>query len=57
MRLAHKGGSVHGMSVWALFVQLSERTVAILSTTELNEDNVLRKGEIKSTGAIVLASS
>ena len=57
MRLVHKGGSMHVMSVWALFVQHSERTVEILSTTELNEDSILRKGEIKSTGAIGLSVS
>jgi len=57
MRLAHKGGSMHGMSVWALFVQHSERTVEILSTTELNEDSILRKGEIKSTRAIGFSAS
>ena len=35
----------------------AERTVAILSTTELNERSVLRKEEIKSTRAIGLSAS
>jgi hypothetical protein len=34
----------------------AERTVAILSTTELNEDSVLRKEEIKSTRGIELSA-
>jgi hypothetical protein len=33
-----------------------ERTVAILSTTELNDDSVLRKLEIKSTRGIGLSA-
>ena len=37
-------------------VGTAERTVAILSTTELNEDSALKKEEIKSTGGIGLSA-
>src|SRR5437879_391772 len=46
MPLVHKGGSRYGMSKQPLLVQ-GQHTVVILSTTELNEDSVLRKEEIK----------
>jgi len=55
MLLVRKGGSRYGMSKKAFFVQ-GQHTVAILSTTELNEDSVLRKEEIKSTRGIGLSA-
>ena len=55
MPLVHKGGSRYGMSKQPLLVQ-GQHTVAILSTTELNEDSVLRKEEMKSTRGIGLSA-
>ena len=55
MPLVHKGGSRYGMSKQAFLVQ-GQHTVAILSTTKVNKDSVLRKEEIKSTRGIGLSA-